>query len=638
MRAMINACRLLIALSGGGCVTAANGNPGSNSDISSPMNADLGLGSPDMSLGNNADMSSDMARITSFLTITVDATKLGYAIPANYVGLSFGTGNIAGGTAGLPIFDPTFPNHGELVNLFQQIGIKHIRTVRGLATATDPVPRTIDLDHIFQFAQAAGLGPNSIIFSFHLFGNLNPDPNDNLPQAKYIWSTYRSMVESFALGNESDWKAFFGTKYSAFTSEWNFRYDEIQSAIGSPKASFSGPDTGSDWPVAGAEDTSVGGPNGVPWSLQFARDEKARINLTTQHYYGGSTTVAPAWVPGSTYYAGDVVQDPKAGNFTYQCTLDLLHSNTHPQMAIKYWKAYPPIWASGTAYTKGDYVQTTDAKGHPAIYECIVPNCPSTSNPSTQTTNWYQDGGFGLLSALQMAKHMLSVNRLADYATLLSKALAQASGWPPGIQYRLTESNAFSGGQDPNSHCFATALWALDYFHWWAARGCAGVDPFTRPVQYNSAIFLDSSGHFVAEPLAYGMKAFAMGSSGTTVDPNGISFSANDDWVSGYGVVSASHLYVTLVNKSFQQIDSVDEVMHIKPVGFAAKQAKYLVLAAGAGLSGDAMLKSATLGNAPIPASGAWTGTWSPVSLNADGTIGPFTVAATTAVVVDITN
>jgi len=40
----------------------------------------------------------------------------------------------------------------------------------------------------------------------------------------------------------------------------------------------------------------------------------------------------------------------------------------------------------------------------------------------------------------------------------------------------------------------------------------------------------------------------------------------------------------------------------------------------------------ATLGRAEIPTSGAWAGNWSPLQVDADGTIRPLTVGATTAV------
>ncbi len=45
-----------------------------------------------------------------------------------------------------------------------------------------------------------------------------------------------------------------------------------------------------------------------------------------------------------------------------------------------------------------------------------------------------------------------------------------------GIQYRLTESNDYLGGVPGGSNSFASALWALDYMHWWAEHGASGVN------------------------------------------------------------------------------------------------------------------------------------------------------------------
>ena len=45
-----------------------------------------------------------------------------------------------------------------------------------------------------------------------------------------------------------------------------------------------------------------------------------------------------------------------------------------------------------------------------------------------------------------------------------------------GLRYRLTESNDYLTGVPGASNAFASALWALDYLHWWAAHAAAGVN------------------------------------------------------------------------------------------------------------------------------------------------------------------
>src|SRR5204862_535009 len=45
-----------------------------------------------------------------------------------------------------------------------------------------------------------------------------------------------------------------------------------------------------------------------------------------------------------------------------------------------------------------------------------------------------------------------------------------------GLRYRLTESNDYLFGVPGASDAFASALWALDHLHWWAAHAAAGVN------------------------------------------------------------------------------------------------------------------------------------------------------------------
>ena len=60
------------------------------------------------------------------------------------------------------------------------------------------------------------------------------------------------------------------------------------------------------------------------------------------------------------------------------------------------------------------------------------------------------------------------------YPWLYANNLAPVTG--AGLRYRLTEANDYLGGVPGASNAFASALWALDYLHWWAARGAAGVN------------------------------------------------------------------------------------------------------------------------------------------------------------------
>jgi hypothetical protein len=492
--------------------------------------------------------SSSAARAVVSTTIHIDTNRIGSAIPPTYVGMSITRKNISG-QGGDALFDPARnPAYAELLNLVKQVRIRHLRTVSGDAKTEEGDPTAEEDDNFFRFAKAAGLGERSIIYSLHLFNEEDHLPGtSNTISAKHIWgSPYRSMIESFALDNEPDWKGryhldpnirgYFPSRGSiGYRDAWTRRYDEVQAALGRPvpPAAFSGPDTGSNYPVStdAASNTSI---DGTPFTLRFAIDHRHHIDLATQHYYGGSNQ--------------------------------------------------------------------------------------------------------GTLTAREMAEAMLDPMRLDDWQKLLDHALAGARTWPGGLRFRLTESNAFSGGLDPGSQCFATALWSLEYFHWWAAHGSVGVDPFTRVVQYNAPIFLDTrSGAFMAEPYAYGMLAFALGSEGTTVRPEAVSFSSKIDRVTAYAVVNSAHLYVTIVNKTFNSVGAKDASIVIHADGFVAKQARALELASAPGQSGDASVTSATLGGAKIPNAGDWSGTWTSVPVRGDGSIGPVSVPSTSAFVIDVT-
>jgi hypothetical protein len=595
-----------------------------------------------------AGPSGDAALPTTSTTLAIDATKLGFAIPASYVGISFSRSNISGSNGYELLFDPAHdPSYAHLVNLFQQIGIHHLRTVSGTASASDPDPTAAQDDAFFHFAREAGLPDRSVIYSLHLFNedtSSTPPSSSDTAAAAHIWaSPYdRPLVESFALGNESDWHYNYHgqdpiiTGYATpaghgYKDEWTTLYNAIESAA--PSAAFSGPDTGSNYPIEtdATSNTSIGG---VPFTLRFAIDQRPRIALATQHYYGGSTTNAPVWAAGS-YAVNDVVQDPKSANLTYRCIVADPQSHTHPAAAPTYWAAYPPLWSIGASYHVGDEVQDPIAPG--TVYRCKQDVALSTADPASATASWEVDGSFPLLGPSQMASFMLSPDRHADFTTLYDNALAGSPTWPSGLAFRFTEANAYSGGRDPASHIFATALWALDFFHWWAQHGCDGVDPFTRVAQYNAPIFQDASGDFVAEPYAYGMLAFGQGGRGTTIDPSGVAFSTPRDWLAAYAVVGASDLYVTLIDTSFGTAAQDAAVMLARPTGFTPIRAQYMMMSSGAA-SSDATTPSALLGGATIPTVGAWTARWTPIDVNADGTIGPLPVRASTAIVVDVTS
>jgi len=210
-------------------------------------------------------------------------------------------------------------------------------------------------------------------------------------------------------------------------------------------------------------------------------------------------------------------------------------------------------------------------------------------------------------------------------------ALYQGSGTPAlpaGVGYRFTEANPFSGALDGGSNAFATALWALDYLHWWAAHGCRGVNFHNRQWGTNDTIGFDGTSYAVL-PIGYGLKAWDLGGHG---DVKPVRLSPSGTNVTAYAIANEDDLFVTIINKEHGG-GARDANITIAPSGFAAGSATSIVLTDGK--RGDGSLTQATLGGATISGSGEWSGSWSPVSC--DGGTCVLTVRATSAAVVHLT-
>ena len=265
------------------------------------------------------------------------------------------------------------------------------------------------------------------------------------------------------------------------------------------------------------------------------------------------------------------------------------------------------------------------------------------------------DSGCGPTSpdAIGMAVTNLSPDRVTIWNEIYNECLGGASTWPKDshsnkLRFRITENSAYTNGGgtgapngNTNGQNFATALWELDFCHWWAQRGCAGVNPFTRPVDYSAPLQLNyTTGNWTAMPYAYGLKAFNLGGHGFPFT-NTASFFSNPGNMNAtaYGVLSAdgSHLYVTVINKTWDVVGAVAANVTIPaPANFNPTNAQYMLLSSTpAGQDGNATnLATAYLGGAVITNSGPWTGTWTPLALN-QGQVN-LIVQPATAVVIDL--
>ena len=258
------------------------------------------------------------------------------------------------------------------------------------------------------------------------------------------------------------------------------------------------------------------------------------------------------------------------------------------------------------------------------------------------TQHYYVGAGPGRTTAQQAISNMLSPDWVngttigtqprrttyTPYPWLYSNLLARVA--EAGLRYRLTESNDYLVGVPGASNAFASALWALDYMHWWAAHGAAGVNFHNKQWLYTGTIVPDpgaAGAGYAVTPKGYGIKAFTLGSAGRVKptqigNPDGINLTA-------YCIGGADEDYVTIINKT-QGAEAADAAVTILPAGPRWRGAEVMTLAGGE--PGDATGARATLGGAAITGDAPWDGTWS--ALPADPGAGvSLTVSATTAAI-----
>ena len=516
---------------------------------------------------------SGQTRPTEPITVTVRTASHGYLIPDGFVGLGFETASELSNHYGVSGNFFT-PSNIQLVTLFQNIGVKEIRVGGGTVDGSGrggncatPAPTHEDIDHLFQFAQAAGI---KVLYSFRLLNPADCDnphlASDDASAASYIWEKYRSNLEYFSIGNEPDVRSFHsypgqrmdpgiredvagtsGSAYSSYLAAWRRVANTILKSV--PEATFAGPDTAVSATSSFTPDPSTG----VSWTQKFIEDErKAGIVLeATQHHY--------VW--------------GNPGNTTAQEAIDDMLSNA---------------WDTDTSI-------------------------------GTQTAN---HGG-------KVDFH--------PYPFVYSHILAPLATY--GITYRMTEANDCLHGVEGASNGFAAALWSLDYMHWWAAHGMAGVNFHNNPWIPTDTVVPNPNpcspkgcGNYTVTPKGYGMKAFELGSHGyaepvAVSDPHHINLTA-------YAVGDAKDLAVTIINKTHSTThDVTDAAVEIHTEGFASGSAEYMVLTDGD--PGNAALMTATLGGASIRNDALWQGKWTSLGEIKNGVIAVI-VQSTTAVIVRI--
>ena len=261
------------------------------------------------------------------------------------------------------------------------------------------------------------------------------------------------------------------------------------------------------------------------------------------------------------------------------------------------------------------------------------------------TQHCYVGAGPGKTSARQAISNMLSPEWVTGtaigtqpkrttytpYPWLYASILAPVAA--AGLRYRLTESNDYLVGVPGASNAFASALWALDYLHWWAAHAAAGVNFHNKQWLYTGTIVPDpgpARAGYAVTPKGYGIKAFTLGSAGRvkTVqigNPDGLNLTA-------YCVGGAGGDYVTVINKT-QGAGAADAAVTIVPPGPRVQGAEMMTLTGRE--PGDATGAGASLGGAAITGDAPWDGKWDALPAGPGEGVS-LTVRATTAAIARI--
>lgn len=220
---------------------------------------------------------------------------------------------------------------------------------------------------------------------------------------------------------------------------------------------------------------------------------------------------------------------------------------------------------------------------------------------------------------------LLSSARLADYEKLRDKCIPAAQR--NGLGFRIEETNNFYSGGAPNaSNTFASALWALDFIHWWAANGASGINfhssdffpltPDSKAVWYGA--FSRSDHGYSAKPLAYAMAAYRAAAPAKSLALTIVS--ATPVNLSVYVTArSDGLLFLTIINKSCG--DSARSALVAVPPGFVAT--RRLDLIAPSVQSTDPI----ALGGKRIDESGEWEGTFTAMAPGAGLVVDPASAA-----------
>lgn len=183
-----------------------------------------------------------------------------------------------------------------------------------------------------------------------------------------------------------------------------------------------------------------------------------------------------------------------------------------------------------------------------------------------------------------------------------------------GLLVRLTESDDHVHGVTNASDAFVAALWALDYTHWWAAHGAAGVNFQNTEWLRTDTFYRDADGSYQIHPKAYGLRAFDEANHGAT-KPVAV-VNADKLNLTAYAIGNATNLYVTVINKE-HGANSRGAAVNILAKDFGARNVSALFLTAPN--NNLQATSGVTLGGATITNNAPWLGQWTALKVGQDG-------------------
>jgi hypothetical protein len=243
------------------------------------------------------------------------------------------------------------------------------------------------------------------------------------------------------------------------------------------------------------------------------------------------------------------------------------------------------------------------------------------------------------VDAAEARKRMVQSPPVGTYEEILKGMQASVAGTP--LTFRLTETNSYwFSGLEGASDRHASALWALDYLHWWISHGAAGINFHTGdrtggsvnlPCRY--AAFVTSTDGYEVRPLGYGMKLFAESGTGRYLPARIEASKANQ--ITAYAVARDDGVIaLTLINRDTQNEASIRIDL---PSAKAFKKARMLKLQAK-GNDIAAGSRDVTLNDASIADDGKWSGKWKALEKSATaGSAISVALAPASATVVEIT-